>query len=115
MFSKLRIDVPHPWNWSVSLRLERTVAVVTLSPIQGGRSSFFAFLAGERGAGAEGWALTWLEIEPSFHCVPSQLPGITWKCCCLTSQHSKPPSSTAPGFVVPLGFPSGISLLPHIP
>lgn len=42
MFSELRIGAPHPWNWSINSRLEKTVAEVSLSPIQGGRSSFFA-------------------------------------------------------------------------
>lgn len=116
MFSKLRVGAPHPWSWSINSRLEKTVAEVTLSPIRGGRSSFFALLAGARGAGAEGWALNWPEMEPPFHSCPEPAAGPHPKMLLLNQSGFKAPLIHSPWVCGPSGFSQwGVLLSPPHP
>lgn len=103
-------------DWSINWRLEKTVAEVTLSPIRGGRSSFFALLAGARGAGAEGWALNWPEMEPPFHSCPEPAAGPHPKMLLLNQSGFKAPLIHSPWVCGPSGFSQWGVLLspPHL-
>lgn len=92
------------------------MAEVTLSPIEGGRSSSFGLLAGERGAGAEGWGLNWLEMEPPFCLCPKPAASPQVKMLLLNQSGLTAPLIHSPWVCGPSGFSHwGLLLSPSYP
>lgn len=89
---------------------------VTLSPVQGGRSSLFALLAGERDAGAEGWALNRLEMELPFCSCPELAARPHLKMLLLNQSALKAPLIHSPWVCGASGFSQwGLLLSPSHP